>query len=204
MESRQVMPWERLAGEPTKAFQAFQQYRDMSASERSAAAVAAKCGRTLRLIERWCAGWNWVARTAAWDAERDRVAKLAELDGIAKAKQAEIVAIAEMRERHLQSVGGLLVLGRKELRKWLRKLEREPDTADPVLQPREIKLLIECAIKLERVIRGEPDSIQGQVSEATADERRRLMRPLLSHPEAANAIAKLNELALRSGDAGGE
>ena len=50
---------ERLPGEPTAAFTAFQKYRDMEA-DASYAKVARMLGKSKSLIGRWARQWRWL------------------------------------------------------------------------------------------------------------------------------------------------
>src|SRR5262245_20671623 len=88
--------WERQTDEPDKVFAAFCAYRDLGPS-RSLDAVGnllyetqtgRKRGATGRLQE-WSATWRWVERCRAWDKEKDR-----------QGREAEIEAVREMRRRH--------------------------------------------------------------------------------------------------------
>ena len=51
--------YERLPGEPTAAFTAFQKYRDMEA-DASYAKVARMLGKSKSLIGRWARQWRWL------------------------------------------------------------------------------------------------------------------------------------------------
>ena len=85
-------------------------------------------------MERWSVENDWVKRVAAWDAEKDRVARQKQLDDI-----------ISMRERHA-------AIAKKML-----------DTADSALNTinpndvstNEIARLVEIASKLERISRGD-------------------------------------------------
>ena len=65
-------PWERMEGEPPRAFAAFVCYRDMPPAERSHNAVVRNRGKSRAEIGRWSSAWDWVARAAAYDADQDR------------------------------------------------------------------------------------------------------------------------------------
>lgn len=72
-------PWERREGETDPAWAAFIAYRDMGL-DRSTAKVSRQVGKNKGLMDRWSSRHGWVERVAAWDAERDRVKREAELD----------------------------------------------------------------------------------------------------------------------------
>ncbi len=65
-------PWERRQDESDKAFQAFQVYRDLG-PKRSYRSVAQRLGKAGSLVSRWSSRHQWVSRSAAFDAEADRV-----------------------------------------------------------------------------------------------------------------------------------
>ena len=126
-------PWERQLNESPQAFEAFACYRDMGAS-RSTAKVSRKLCKSVSLMNRWSSEYDWVKRVAAWDAEKDRVAR-----------ESQLTDIKEMRKRHA-------AIAKKMM-----------DTADNALNnirpdevsTNEIARLVEIASKLERISRGD-------------------------------------------------
>ena len=126
-------PWERQLNESTQAFEAFACYRDMGAA-RSLAKVSREVCKSKALMERWSKEHDWVKRVAAWDAEKDRVARVTQINDI-----------VEMRKRHA-------AIAKKMM-----------DTADNALNnirpdevsTNEIARLVEIASKLERISRGD-------------------------------------------------
>jgi hypothetical protein len=60
--------FEQQPNESAKAFEAFSEYLSMGV-QRSTQAVAKKCGKTPRLIERWCSKYKWVDRVNAYTKE---------------------------------------------------------------------------------------------------------------------------------------
>lgn len=65
-------PWDPMPGEPGTSFAGYVVYREFPAQERSLKTVAGRLGRSLSLVERYSARWNWVARTRAWEADQAR------------------------------------------------------------------------------------------------------------------------------------
>ena len=130
---REPEPWERQLNESPQAFEAFACYRDMGAA-RSLAKVSRELCKCKALMERWSKENDWVKRVAAWDAEKDRVAR-----------QTQLSDIKAMRERHASIAKKML------------------DTADSALaninpndvSTNEIARLVEIASKLERISRGD-------------------------------------------------
>lgn len=143
-------PWERQPGEPPKAYAAFCFYRDLPPAERSLRAVADKVygNRSDRKrqqvpgqIAKWSTRWRWVERARAWDDEQDR-----------QAREEQVRAVREMRERHAREA---VVLQQKALAR-LKAMNPEELSPSDVL-----RYFIEAA-KLERISRGEPETIQEQ------------------------------------------
>jgi len=126
-------PWERQLNESPQAFEAFAAYRDMGAARSTAKGSRQLC-KSVSLMNRWSSEHDWVKRVAAWDAEKDRVAR-----------QSQLNDIKAMRERHA-------AIAKKMM-----------DTADSALNninpndvsTNEIARLVEIASKLERISRGD-------------------------------------------------
>lgn len=136
-----VKPWERIASESTKSYEAFCLYRDMG-NERSLAKVATKLGKSAGLIERWSRRDNWVNRVAAWDSEQDRIEQ--EI-----LRQENIKAIKRMRERHA-------TLAESMLEKAAAALEMFPEV---LIKPQDISRMVAVASKLERLARGDVSEV---------------------------------------------
>lgn len=138
-------PWERQPGESTKAFSQFCTYRDISPSKRSVVvAYRLKTGKTdvkssagwfLKLADKW----NWIERAAAWDDKLDKERAVQEVE-----------EVREMRKRHAQ-VGLLL---------QQKGIERTQQLAPEELGVKDVDRFIETGVSIERLARGEPDSIQ--------------------------------------------
>jgi hypothetical protein len=150
--------WERWPGESDAAFSAFVIYRDLGAQRSLDAASTqyhrrnhraaegpqegrrknAKCSGQVRI---WADRWDWRARAAAWDAEQDR-----------QARQAMLQEIVDMRKRHAQEA----MMLQKAAMQRLQALD--PQTLS---QSQLLVYFIE-ATKLERLSRGEPETIGEQ------------------------------------------
>ena len=61
-------PFDQQPKESAKAFAAFSEYLNLGV-QRSTQAVAKKCGKTPRLIQRWCSKYHWVERVDAYTKE---------------------------------------------------------------------------------------------------------------------------------------
>jgi hypothetical protein len=144
--------WEQQSGENAKAYAAFCSYRDMDPFDRSVKTACIKTTGKASNLKYWYE-WSrinaWVERAHAFDAYVDR-----------KKRAAALKKIEEMNERHagaaMQVIGKALqrLIGeRNERGEIVGKLRLEDISASDV-----IKYLSEGA-KLERVARGEPETI---------------------------------------------
>ena len=145
-------PWERQTGEGAKAFGAFTIYRDTPPALRSLARSCPKPS-TLRHWERWSSANQWVARAESWDSELDRVKRQADLD-----------AVVDMQRRHCECAALLLELGRLSLERHLRAMKQDETMMLPASV---VATLARTAADVERVARGEPNSIVQAAREAT-------------------------------------
>lgn len=130
-------PWERQLNETPRAWEAFVLYRDMGAS-RSIAKVARELGKNKVVLEKWSTEYDWVKRCAAWDAEKDRVAR-----------ETQIKDIIEMRQRHAAIA-----------KKMMDTADHALDNIKPdEVSTNEIARLVEIASKLERIARGDAGEV---------------------------------------------
>lgn len=133
-------PWERQKGETSRAYEAFGIYRDMGPG-RSINKTAQKLSKNRTTIADWSVKYEWVKRTAAWDAEQDRIARQSQIDEIKK-----------MRKRHTDLATAMLV-------KSAKALQRIPEDE---IKATDISRMVDVASKLERISRGDA----GEVVEA--------------------------------------
>jgi hypothetical protein len=147
-------PWERWPGESDAAFSAFVLFRDLGPQRsldgastlyhaRNQPAPLPPPGTTKNKkcsgqIRSWAKRWDWRARAAAWDAEQDRLVR-----------QAQLQEILDMRKRHAQEAMLLQQVATQRLRAL------DPQT----LTPWQSLQFISEATKIERLSRGEPESI---------------------------------------------
>lgn len=130
-------PWERQKGETSRAYEAFTVYRDMG-PDRSINKTAQKLSKNRTTIAEWSARNDWVKRAAAWDAEQDRIARQAQTDEIKK-----------MRKRHADLANAMLV-------KAAKALQRIPEDE---IKAGDVSRMVETAAKLERISRGDSETI---------------------------------------------
>jgi hypothetical protein len=153
-----IEPWERWPGESDAAFSAFVIYRDLG-PQRSLDAASTryhardqsptaqpqggrgknkKCSGQIRT---WADRWDWRARAAGWDDEQDR-----------QARQAMLQEILDMRKRHAQEA----MMLQKAAMQRLQALDPQTLTQSQLLN-----YFVE-ATKLERLSRGEPETVGEQ------------------------------------------
>ena len=143
-------PWEQMSGESAKAYRAFDLYcnlgprRSLDQASRAyhqrshAAANDTTSGRKPRAsgtIRRWAERWNWGSRAMAWDQE---VARVRHSERLAQFK--------EMDERHVKEMIFL----------QQRAVERGRLLTPEELTPGDVRRYLIEAIKMERLVRGEP------------------------------------------------
>lgn len=118
---QQHKPWDRLPGEKDAPWEAYRRYRDMPSSKRNLTALktilikekdaAEDTGDfdnvpTIRYatLNDWAQKYNWVMRTAAWDAEVDRVWQ-----------EESLLVVREAARRHWENSKELQKVGRLAL-----------------------------------------------------------------------------------------
>jgi hypothetical protein len=135
----ELKPWDQQPGESSKAFAAFNAYKNLDPSERSISRVCSDLGKSRSTIGGWSGKWNWVERAEEWDEEEDRILRLSRIE-----------AKRRMDEEHLRIV-----------RHARNKAVRALNDLDPKdLTPSELRHWLDMTLKLERLIMGEPDSIE--------------------------------------------
>jgi len=138
-----IEPWEQQDGETSKAFRAFAIYRDMG-PDRSQRKVAAELGIRTNTTDRWATKYHWVERVSEWGREQDRT----------KCKAA-LKEIEDMAVRHAR----LAVTMQNKMVDRLVGLSK--DDVDK-MSLTEMRQWLVDSVKLERLARGEPESIQQQ------------------------------------------
>lgn len=129
--------WERQVGEGQKAYEAFCKYRDMG-TQRSLRKVAEELQKSETLMGRWSGQWEWVKRAEAWDREQDKIAQRQQFEEIKK-----------MRKRHADLAVQMLL-------KAARALQRIPEDE---IKAQDISRFVETASKLERISRGDVETV---------------------------------------------
>ncbi len=97
------LPWERLPGESSQAFETFRTYRDQTAGARSLRRVAQEWHKNLSLVARWSSEWHWLTRVTAYDDDQDRLQRAERQRCVGEATRRHLKAAIQIQE---------LVLGR--------------------------------------------------------------------------------------------
>jgi hypothetical protein len=110
---RSTQAWERMAGEPSTAWVAFQAYRDQGPM-RTIDAVATP--RSPATVKAWSAAFRWRERAAAWDVETDR-----------RRQEANRAAIAKMGEDHAKIAASYIAVLTAPARELSSRIQRDPN-----------------------------------------------------------------------------
>lgn len=177
-------PWERQRGESPQATEAFRLYRDLG-PQRSVRKVSEACHKNESLLNRWSQRWAWVERAASWDDEVDRLARLNAVE-----------EVAEMHRRHAQLA---VVMLNKVGMRLLGSEDNNVQAIDTnTLSISELARLADVAVKIERLARGEPETVvAGAPAAGAAPDEYRAVSRLMSDDdlvaEAEALAAKLFE-----------
>lgn len=131
-------PWEKQPWETALQYRMFTIYRDLDVEERSVRRVCNITGRAPKTLEVYSAENKWVERAAAWDNEQDRIIRAENLK-----------AIKKMRKKHADVANAMIL-------KAAKALQRIPDDE---ISAREVSQMVDVASKLERISRGDVESV---------------------------------------------
>jgi len=142
MSEEEKRPWDRLAGESSKAYHHFCLYRGMAVG-RSLRQMAnlAGCTSLRRQLNRWSSKWCWVERCGQYDDYLELQVRLQQ----EKERR-------EMRIRHAKM--GILAqtFAVRKLEKMASRIEQDGER----VSPGEVARILEIGVKVERLARGEP------------------------------------------------
>lgn len=129
-----IHPWDRRPKETPKSFAMFGAYRDLGPTRSLRDLDAREPATNLRQLAYWSKAHDWVDRTAAWDEHVDRENQFFQLE-----------AAAQMRREHTE-------LGHKLVEA---AMERVRTINIEKLSVREVCMLADLGVKIERQARGE-------------------------------------------------
>lgn len=143
--------WDRQKDESSKAYAAFCVYRDLG-PDRSLEKVRQNLDkpRSRKWLGEWCAKYNWVERTKAYDDYLEK-----------KKREEKEKAILDMAERHAR----LAMAFQQRVAERLREIDPSE------LSPSDMAKWLDIATKLERISRGEPTEIEKQEVQGQVTQR---------------------------------
>ena len=145
MSGEEEREWDRQPGESSKAYSHFCLYRDMG-PHRSLRKMAKEdeCRAQVGQLERWSSKWQWVERSQRYDDH------LQLQDRMRQEKERK-----EMVSRHAK----IAVLSQNLVVKGIEKLVSEVEQGKRDLSASDASRLLDVAVKIERLSRGEPTEI---------------------------------------------
>lgn len=150
--------WDRQPIESDVAWLGFVTYRDMGLGRtiaRATETLGKKPGYA-KTMEAWSRNYAWRQRVEAYDSHLDQQRR----EAIVEEKRQEA---KDMVRRHLSFSNTMQRLVSVELTRWINKvganLDKPDLDKDPELSPEQLQKLLDQAVKLERLNRGEPESV---------------------------------------------
>ena len=140
-----IQIWERRDKETAKAFAAFVAYRDQPPMDRTIPAAANATGGSTQQFTRWSRQHDWVVRATSYDDFLDLI----------KRDKGESL-IKEMADRQAEAAGKLQDVALESLTRIAEFMKADPSRR---LSENSIMQFLTQGAKMERVARGEPDSI---------------------------------------------
>lgn len=99
-----------------------------------------------------------------------------------------------MQDRHIKLGNSLQVLGAQELQKWIIRAKKDPKIRVTVA---DLLRAIETGIKLERLSRGEPETVHEERQVADAEQTREALVKILEDDKAMEALDTVMHAAER-------
>jgi hypothetical protein len=142
-----IEEWEQQEGEGPEAFGAFARYRDTAPEDRSLRKLADEVGKDPSLMKRWSADHAWQARCLAYDRH---------VDDLRRARNRK--EIEKMNQRHAAQAAGLQGIAIRDM-KALQERQKEAEDDELVLTPELLLRYFNDGTRMERLARGEPESL---------------------------------------------
>ena len=190
--SRDSKTYESQPTETARQWLAFTIYKDMGAGRTLAKAATAyrehfpttsQESSTYRVMQGWSSKWHWVDRINEYDRFIEK-----------KKRQKAVHAVEQMRDRHIKLGNSLQVLGAQELQKWILRAQKDPKIRVTVA---DLLRAIETGIKLERLSRGEPETVHEERQAADAEQTREALVKILEDDKAMEALDTVMHAAER-------
>ena len=129
---------------------------------------------TERCFHDWSVKWRWRDRITEWERFLDK-----------KKRQKAVHAVEAMKDRHIKLGNSLQVLGAQELQKWIQRAKNDPTVQVTV---GDLLRAIEAGIKLERLSRGEPETVAEERRVNDGEQTREALVQILEDSEAMDAL----------------
>jgi len=104
--TNQTKAWDKLPKESSKAFAAFQLYRNQG-QNRSITKVSQTLKKSRSLIQRWSKKYNWIPRVNAWERFLDKYIQECRKDEIEKMNQRQIQTANLIRDLAKKKLDGI-------------------------------------------------------------------------------------------------
>ena len=184
-------PWEPMAGETAKAFEAFEYYRRLPPGERSLQRAwedywnrpgnalhrsKKRAGKPYGHWTRWMSKWRWQERALAWDAEQSEIERDQRLDR--ELRERAQAHAEELRQRQLmkEEARAARAVGRRILMRILQGIDARQleGMSVPELLPhiQKASVLLDVGQKLDRLFSGEPTEITRQETDTRETARK--------------------------------
>lgn len=173
--------YDRQPDEPDKQWFAFRTYRDLPAARAYRPVAEAyqkkyggkgKIENLVNYLTKQSVHWRWRDRCAEWDRTIDT-----------RIRNRKLRAIEEMEARHLelaQEASSTAMIGLRAIKKLAEEAEGKGEVSlavDSVLK------LASFGIGTERVVQGEPATIEEKRHTVDVDDKRKAMQQLAKNPE---------------------
>lgn len=132
MQYEQLRPWERQENESEKAFSAFKAYLEME--DRNICQLAKRLAKSRQLVDKWKQKYNWQERCIAYDKSLQDVEYATAIEERKKMAKRHIAIAMNMQAKAVEAL-------------------KQTDVSK--LNVNEIVKLIDSAVKIERLSRGE-------------------------------------------------
>lgn len=132
MQYEQLRPWERQENESEKAFSAFKAYLEME--DRNICQLAKRLAKSRQLVNKWKQKYNWQERCIAYDKSLQDVEYATAIEERKKMAKRHIAIAMNMQAKAVEAL-------------------KQTDVSK--LNVNEIVKLIDSAVKIERLSRGE-------------------------------------------------
>lgn len=184
LKENKELPWRRMDGESYEAFDAFQNYLFLGSngSKRSIKKAAVQVGKHESLFSRWSMEWNWVKRAEAFDKYMSE-----------KKQKAHETAIEDMNRRQAEAAMAALMASLETINDYVKK---NPHDSPLKMHISNATKLLEVAVKMERVARGEPDSITKNTNELNIkdEENQKELRKLMSDKLGQKSLLEISKI----------